>query len=73
MTLGEPAVNLVVENFCISEQIADPITSPFDLKKHAEMLKSLGKHKTGTGCLYINKLADVDAKILEKMIISALK
>ena len=44
-----------------------------DLKKHAEMLKSLGKHKTGTGCLYINKLADVDVKILEKMIISALK
>ena len=31
-------------------------------------LKKLGKHKTGVGCLYINKLADVDVKVLEGMI-----
>ena len=35
---------------------------------HAEALKKLGKHKLGGGCLYINKLADVDMKVLEKMI-----
>lgn len=28
----------------------------------------LGKHKTGGSCLYINKLSDVDAKVLEGMI-----
>lgn len=44
-----------------------------DMKKHAEVLNKLGKHKTGSGCLYINKLADVDLKILEKLIIEAAK
>ena len=44
-----------------------------DLQRHADPLKKLGKHKTGTGCLYINKLEDVDIKILEKMIAAAVK
>ena len=39
-----------------------------DLKKHADALTKLGKHKTGVGCLYINKLQDIDIKVLEKMI-----
>ena len=39
-----------------------------DIKKHADALSKLGKHKTGVGCLYINKLEDVDLKVLEKMI-----
>ncbi len=39
-----------------------------DLKRHAEALEKLGKHKTGVGCLYINKLDDVDVKVLGKMI-----
>ena len=44
-----------------------------DLQRHADALKKLGKHKTGTGCLYINKLEDVDTKVLEKMIAAAAK
>src|SRR5688572_12866182 len=44
-----------------------------DLQRHADALKKLGKHKTGVGCLYINKLEDVDIKILEKMIAAAAK
>ena len=44
-----------------------------DLGKHADALKKLGKHKTGVGCLYINKLEDVDVKILEKIIEAAAK
>ena len=44
-----------------------------DIKKHAAELKKLGKHKTGVGCLYINKLTDVDVKVLEKLINSAAK
>ena len=43
------------------------------LQKHADALKKLGKHKTGVGCLYINKLEDVDIKVLEKMIAAAAK
>ena len=44
-----------------------------DIKRHADALTKLGKHKTGTGCLYINKLDDVDIKVLEKMIAAAVK
>lgn len=42
-----------------------------DIKKHADTLAHLGKHKTGVGCLYINKLEDVNLKVLEKMITAA--
>ena len=44
-----------------------------DMKRHADALPELGKHKTGGGCLYINKLEDIDIKILEKMITAAAK
>lgn len=44
-----------------------------DLKPHADTLMTLGKHKTGMGCLYINKLADVDVKVLEQIITTAAK
>ena len=33
-----------------------------------EMLKKLGKHKTGKGCIYIQKVADVDTVVLAKMV-----
>ncbi len=33
-----------------------------------ELLPKLGKHKTSVGCLYVNKLADIDMKVLEKLI-----
>jgi hypothetical protein len=36
-----------------------------DLQAH---LDKLGKHKKSVGCLYINKLADVDLDVLEKVI-----
>ena len=32
------------------------------------ILKTLGKHKSSKACVYINKLADVDMKALEKLI-----
>lgn len=44
-----------------------------DLQRHADALTKLGKHKTGTGCLYINKLEDIDIKVLEKIITGAAK
>lgn len=33
-----------------------------------ELFEQLGKYKTGKGCLYINKLADVKIEVLEKLI-----
>jgi hypothetical protein len=44
-----------------------------DMQRHSAALKKLGKHKTGGGCLYINKLEDVDTKVLQQMINEALK
>jgi Domain of unknown function (DU1801) len=38
------------------------------LAKHAALMKKLGKHKTGNGCLYLSKLEDVDLSVLQKMI-----
>lgn len=35
---------------------------------YSDMLAKLGKHKTSVGCLYINKLADVDMKVLEALV-----
>jgi len=43
------------------------------IKEHADALKKLGKHKTGVGCLYINKLEDIDMKVLNGMIDASLK
>jgi hypothetical protein len=44
-----------------------------NIQQHADALNTLGKHKTGVGCLYINKLDDVDIKVLEKMITASVK
>jgi hypothetical protein len=44
-----------------------------NLQAHAAALKKLGKHKTGVGCLYINKLEDIDLKVLKTMIDTSLK
>jgi hypothetical protein len=33
-----------------------------------ELMAKLGKHKTGKSCLYLNKLADVDLKVLRQLI-----
>ena len=44
-----------------------------NVKKHSDALKKLGKHKAGVGCLYINKLDDIDIKVLKSMIDASLK
>lgn len=42
-------------------------------KECAALLKKLGKHKTDKSCLYINKLADVDAAVLRDLIAKSWK
>ena len=44
-----------------------------NIKEHAAALTKLGKHKTGVGCLYINKLEDIDMKVLKEMLDASLK
>ncbi|HRF78312.1 MAG TPA: DUF1801 domain-containing protein [Chitinophagales bacterium] len=38
-----------------------------------DLIKKLGKCKTGAGCLYINKLSDIDAGILQEIINASVK
>lgn len=42
-------------------------------KEFDGLLSKLGKHKTGSSCLYINKLEDVDLSILKKMVTLSVK
>jgi hypothetical protein len=37
-------------------------------EEQADLLDRLGKHKLGKGCLYVNKLADVDETVLRELI-----
>lgn len=39
-----------------------------EFNKYTDLLNKLGKHKTSVGCLYINKLSDIDQKVLSKLI-----
>ncbi|MBL7959188.1 DUF1801 domain-containing protein [bacterium] len=43
------------------------------IKEHAAALKKLGKHKTDVGCLYINKLEEIDLKVFKGIIDVSLK
>lgn len=36
-----------------------------------DVLKRLGKYKTGKGCLYINKLEDVDLRVLKELVVKS--
>lgn len=42
------------------------------IAEHEAALKKLGKHKTGVGCLYINKLEEIDLKVLNGIIEASL-
>jgi hypothetical protein len=42
-------------------------------EQHGPLLKKLGKHKLGKGCLYINKLQDVDLATLKQLINQSVK
>lgn len=38
-----------------------------------DLMRKLGKHSTGRGCLYIHRLEDVDLKVLRELITRSLK
>ncbi len=39
-----------------------------NVKEREDLLKKFGKYKSGKGCIYIQKLEDIDTGILNKMI-----
>ena len=44
-----------------------------DYDKDKKLMDKLGKHKSGKGCLYINKLEDVNLNILKVLIESSIE
>ena len=75
LTYKSPNSGREVEWFKIgfSPRKANLIVYLINLQVHADLLKKLGKHKTGGGCLYINKLFDVNLRILEEMFNTTVK
>jgi len=52
-----------------SPRKANLVIYVFDFPGKAELLKKLGKHRGGLKqCLYLNKLADVETSVLEKIL-----
>lgn len=43
------------------------------IDSHAELLKKLGTHSVGKGCLYLQSLSDVDLPTLKKLIRDSVK
>jgi hypothetical protein len=43
------------------------------LESQADLLAKLGRHKTGKGCLYINKIEDVNQTVLKQILERCLK
>lgn len=41
--------------------------------KGAALLAKLGQHREGVGCLYIRRLAEVDERVVEKLIAATLR
>ena len=42
-------------------------------KRFGELMKKLGKYKTGKSCLYIKTLEDIDIKVLKELIADSVK
>ncbi|MEO9853575.1 MAG: DUF1801 domain-containing protein [Reichenbachiella sp.] len=40
-------------------------------EREAELMKSLGKYKTGKSCLYVKKLTDIDLDVLRQIVVKS--
>ena len=43
------------------------------VERHKALLKKLGKHSVGKGCLYIKRLEDIDKKTLKELVGESVK
>ena len=39
----------------------------------ADLLARLGKHKSGKGCVYVNRMSDIDPAVLKEMAVATVK
>ncbi|MCH7722108.1 MAG: DUF1801 domain-containing protein [Bacteroidetes bacterium] len=42
-------------------------------EQYPDLMKKLGKHKTGKSCLYINRLEDINQSVLKELIAESVK
>ena len=42
--------------------------SMYGFEKNADLMQKLGKYKTGKGCLYINRLEDINLSVLSQLV-----
>ena len=43
----------------------------YGFEQNTDLLKRLGKFKTGKACLYINRLSDIDLNVLKSLVLQA--
>ena len=43
------------------------------LSRYGELLKKLGRHRTGKSCLYLKRLDDADPKVLRELITASVR
>lgn len=43
----------------------------YGFEQNTDLLKRLGKFKTGKACLYINQLSDIDLNVLKSLVLQA--
>jgi len=43
------------------------------VERFPELMAKLGKYKTGKSCLYVKRLADIDAKVLKELVTASVK
>ncbi|OIP54591.1 MAG: hypothetical protein AUK34_15005 [Ignavibacteria bacterium CG2_30_36_16] len=63
----------VEDSFEMTEKLfcRNSIIAGFD--KYEDLMNKPGKYKTGSSCLYLNKLGDVDIKVLTALINDSIK
>jgi len=68
LTAEQKEIRALARDFAVSE--VAPVSRHFDETQQFphELMAKLGKHKRGKGCLYINKLDDVDRGVLRKLV-----
>lgn len=59
--------DMLITGFSLRKQNLTIYIMP-GFERYNELMKKLGKYKTGKSCLYVNRLEEVNLKILQKLI-----
>jgi hypothetical protein len=68
MTVCGELIPRPIFTLCKSKSTACRLSSQWAANGSDVLLAKLGQHKTGKVCVYIRRLANVDLKVLEKLV-----